>query len=332
MRVAGSSAANTPAGDTAPTGLLLVDKPQGVTSHDVVGRVRAVLGTRRVGHAGTLDPMATGLLILATGRATKLLGHLALATKAYTATIRLGESTDTDDADGTVVERKDASTVTEDAIRAGIAALTGEIDQVPSSFSAIKVDGKRAYDLARGGQEVQLAARTVTISQFEITAPLRRSAGGGTLIDVDVRVDCSTGTYIRALARDLGSALGVGGHLTRLRRESIGRFAVADAAPVFPAGIFSRGEPRPSISDALRADVAGRVITVTAAVRTAFRCRTVTEAEAHDVGYGRSIAPAGIDGTYAALNEAGEFLALLSETATSEAGERAKPVFVFAAR
>lgn len=318
--------AGIPAADAAPTGLLLVDKPQGVTSHDVVGRVRAIFGTRRVGHAGTLDPMATGLLIVAVGRATKLLGYLALETKTYTATIRLGQATDTDDADGTVISRADASGLTEAALAAGVATLTGEIDQVPSSFSAIKVDGQRAYDLARGGEDVRLAARRVTVRRFAILAPARRDPAAGT-VDIEVLVDCSTGTYVRALARDLGARLGVGGHLTRLRRESIGPFAVMGALDAFPDGITPRGEPRPPIADALRNEAAEHVIPVDTAVRTAFGCRTVTDAEATELSFGRSIPPAGIDGTYAAVTEAGAFVALLGESTDS-----ARPVFVWAAR
>jgi len=219
-----------PVPPAAPNGVLLVDKPQGITSHDVVARARRALNTRKIGHAGTLDPMATGLLILGVGPATRLLTFIVGLDKTYEATIRLGVSTDSDDADGTVTDRADAgalAAVTDARIAAGVAALTGEIEQVPSTVSAIKVGGKRAYDLARAGQEVELAARRVTVSRFEATA-LRR--GGDGTLDLDVTVDCSSGTYIRALARDLGADLGVGGHLTALRRTRIGSFDVADAA------------------------------------------------------------------------------------------------------
>jgi tRNA pseudouridine55 synthase len=205
--------------------VLLVDKPQGVTSHDVVARARRLLGTRKVGHAGTLDPMATGLLLLGVDSATRLLTYLVGLDKEYTATIRLGVATDTDDAEGELVASADASAVTDAAIAGGIAALTGEIAQVPSTFSAIKVDGRRAYDLARSGEQVALAARPVTIHEFELLATRR----GGATVDLDVRVTCSSGTYIRALARDLGAGLGVGGHLTALRRTRVGPFDVADA-------------------------------------------------------------------------------------------------------
>ncbi|QEO10318.1 tRNA pseudouridine(55) synthase TruB [Protaetiibacter larvae] len=207
------------------SGLLLVDKPSGITSHDVVARARRLLGTRKVGHAGTLDPMATGLLLLGVESATRLLSYLVGLDKEYTATIRLGAATDTDDADGEIVSRADARGVGDAAIAAGIAALTGPLEQIPSSFSAIKVDGRRAYDLARAGHEVTLAARPVVIRTFELLATRRE----GAVIDLEVRVECSSGTYIRSLARDLGAGLGVGGHLTALRRTRVGPFAVADA-------------------------------------------------------------------------------------------------------
>ncbi|WP_270352434.1 tRNA pseudouridine(55) synthase TruB [Microbacterium testaceum] len=212
-------------------GILLVDKPRGITSHDVVSRARRALGTRKIGHAGTLDPMATGLLVLGVEGATRLLTYIVGADKTYEATILLGVSTDSDDADGVEIERADAATiaaVSDAAIRDGIAALTGEIDQVPSTVSAIKVDGRRAYDLARAGEQVELKARHVTVSRFDVLSA-RRTDGA---IALDVVVDCTSGTYIRALARDLGRALGVGGHLTALRRTRIGAFDVAGAASV----------------------------------------------------------------------------------------------------
>lgn len=207
------------------SGLLLVDKPQGITSHDVVARARRLLGTRKVGHAGTLDPMATGLLLLGVDSSTRLLSYLVGLDKEYTATIRLGVATDTDDAEGETIATRDASAVTDAAIASGIAALTGPIEQVPSTFSAIKVDGRRAYDLARAGEAVDLRSRPVTIHAFELLGTQRDEQ----FIDLEVRVACSSGTYIRALARDLGAALDVGGHLTALRRSSVGPFAVTDA-------------------------------------------------------------------------------------------------------
>lgn len=209
-------------------GVLLVDKPAGPTSHDVVARVRRAFGTRKVGHAGTLDPMATGLLVIGIEGATRLLTYIVGADKRYEATIRLGASTATDDADGevTAVAAADAwAQVTPDRITVGVAALTGAISQVPSAVSAIKVDGRRAYDLVRAGEEVVLAARDVVVSRFEIVA--RREGEG--VLDLDVIVDCSSGTYIRSLARDLGAGLGVGGHLTALRRTRVGPFDVAEA-------------------------------------------------------------------------------------------------------
>jgi tRNA pseudouridine55 synthase len=209
------------------SGILLVDKPGGITSHDVVSRARRALGTRKVGHAGTLDPMATGLLILGVDSSTRLLTYLVGLGKQYTATIRLGQSSTTDDADGDLADPVDATGIGRAQLDAGIAELSGEIAQVPSSFSAIKVDGKRSYERARSGEEVALAARTVTVSRFEILEERRDQP----FLDLDVVVECTSGTYIRALARDLGAALGVGGHLTALRRTAVGPFAVTDAVP-----------------------------------------------------------------------------------------------------
>ncbi|MDT0179601.1 tRNA pseudouridine(55) synthase TruB [Microbacterium sp. ARD31] len=206
-------------------GILLVDKPGGVTSHDIVARARRALNTRKIGHAGTLDPMATGLLVLGVGHATRLLTYVVGLDKTYEATIRLGVTTDSDDADGVETARADAGGVADEAIHRGIRSLTGPISQVPSTVSAIKVGGRRAYDLARAGEQVELKARDVVISRFEVRG-IRR---GVDVVDVDVVVDCSSGTYIRALARDLGADLGVGGHLTALRRTRIGPFDVADA-------------------------------------------------------------------------------------------------------
>jgi tRNA pseudouridine55 synthase len=207
---------------TAPDGIVVVDKPAGLTSHDVVGRMRRIAGTRKVGHAGTLDPMATGVLILGIERATRLLGHLALHDKTYEATIRLGVSTVTDDAEGDVVATTSAAEVSEAAVAEGISALTGDILQRPSSVSAIKVDGVRSYARVRSGEEVELPARPVTVSEFSLV-DLRRHDD---VVDLDVVVTCSSGTYIRALARDLGAALGVGGHLTALRRTRVGAFGL----------------------------------------------------------------------------------------------------------
>lgn len=286
----------------ARAGLLIVDKPAGMTSHDVVARCRRLLGTRKVGHAGTLDPMATGVLVLGIERATKLLGLLALTTKSYTATIRLGAATVTDDAEGEVVATADASGTTDEQIAAVVATLTGEIEQVPASVSAIKIDGKRAYARMREGETVQLAARPVTVSRFDVV--VRRDEG--TFVDLDVEVDCSSGTYIRALARDLGSALGVGGHLTALRRTEVGPFGLEHARTLEQL----ETDPVPSLD-------------IDAAVRTAFECRTVSDEEVAVLVNGRWLDPVGIDGVYAAVDERGRAAALLREK-----GNRASSVFV----
>lgn len=301
-------------------GLLLVDKPAGCTSHDVVGRIRGILRTRKVGHAGTLDPMATGLLVIAVEKSTKLLGHLALTDKTYTATIRLGSATDTDDAEGTVTAVADPSVlaaVEDAAIAAGLRTLTGDLQQVPSTVSAIKVDGRRSYERARAGETVELAARPVTVSRFDQVGVTRREAAA---IDLDVLVDCTTGTYIRALARDLGAALGVGGHLTALRRTRVGPFDVSEAVQV--------GAPRSPIEEPLRSLVAEAVLPAAVAAAAAFATRTVDAAEQDDLSYGRDLPAAGIAGTYAAIDAAGErLLALLAER-----DGRACPVVVFVAR
>lgn len=253
-----------------PTGLLLVDKPQGLTSHDVVARARRALGTRKVGHAGTLDPMATGLLTLGVGPATRLLTYLVGLDKTYETTMRLGAATTTDDAEGEVVSTAETAAitaVTDEQLAEGIRALTGEIDQRPSSVSAIKVDGRRAYDRVRAGEEVELASRRVTIGAFEVLA-VRRSAAA---IEVDARIDCSSGTYIRALARDLGTALGIGGHLTALRRTRVGTFEVADAVSL---EALAEGGARLLASPAT---VAARL----------FPVLEVDAAQARDLGHGK---------------------------------------------
>ncbi|MBB5789883.1 tRNA pseudouridine(55) synthase TruB [Jiangella mangrovi] len=206
-------------------GLVVVDKPGGWTSHDVVARIRRLAGTRRVGHAGTLDPMATGVLVVGVGKATKLLGHLALTEKEYDATIRLGATTVTDDAEGEVTATADASAVTDAAVADGVAALTGPIQQVPSAVSAVKIDGVRSYHRVRSGENVELPPRDVVVSRFDVLASRRE----GEFLDLDVTVVCSSGTYIRALARDLGASLGVGGHLTALRRTAVGPYGLAAA-------------------------------------------------------------------------------------------------------
>jgi tRNA pseudouridine55 synthase len=224
-----------------PSGLVIVDKPGGMTSHDVVARVRRLAGTRRVGHAGTLDPMATGVLVVGVEKATRLLGYLSLTEKEYVTTIRLGQSTTTDDAEGEPAGGASAAGVTRDAIEAEAVKLTGDIWQVPPGVSAIKVGGQRAYKLTRAGAAPALAARPVTVHEFTITG-IRPSSASPTgddppatprqpqeWLDVDATIRCSSGTYIRALARDLGQALGTGGHLTALRRTSVGPYTIAQA-------------------------------------------------------------------------------------------------------
>ncbi len=210
-----------------PAGLVLIDKPQGFTSHDVVAKLRKKLGTKKIGHAGTLDPMATGLLVLGVDAGTKLLTFLVGADKTYEARIRLGQSTVTDDAEGEVLSETSALHLNIATIEAEISKLRGRISQTPSAVSAIKVDGKRAYDLVREGKEVELKSRDVEVSRFEITSEIEIV---DQYLEFDVAVDCSSGTYIRALARDLGAALGVGGHLRALRRTRVGGYLVSDAS------------------------------------------------------------------------------------------------------
>ncbi len=214
-----------PGAPAVADGIVIVDKPAGLTSHTVVARIRRLAGTRKVGHAGTLDPMATGVLVVGLNRATRLLGHLQLADKSYDATVLLGASTTTDDAEGEVVSTASVDGVTAEAIEAAVAGFRGEISQVPSKVSAIKVDGRRAYERVRAGEEVALKARSVTVSRYDVVDVRPGSSG----IEVDISVDCSSGTYIRALARDLGAELGVGGHLTALRRTRVGAFDLSAA-------------------------------------------------------------------------------------------------------
>lgn len=272
---------------TAPSaeGIVVVDKPAGWTSHDVVARVRRLAGTRRVGHAGTLDPMATGVLVVGVGRATRLLGHLALHDKDYLATIQLGVVTTTDDADGDVVSTTDATAVTEDAVESAMSALVGDIEQVPSSVSAVKVDGERAYKLARRGADVQLEPRRVHVARFELTA--RRGDA------LDVVVSCSTGTYVRALARDLGGALGVGAHLTALRRTRVGAFTQDEARTL----------------DALEAGFA--VTPLADAVARSFPRLDVDEADARRLMFGQRVSFEGDDpGTVGVFAPSGDVVAI----------------------
>ncbi|BBY08006.1 tRNA pseudouridine(55) synthase TruB [Mycobacterium noviomagense] len=282
-------------------GIVVVDKPAGMTSHDVVGRCRRIFATRKVGHAGTLDPMATGVLVIGIERATKILGLLSGASKSYAATIRLGQSTSTDDADGQLVQEVSAGHVTDAAIVAAMTGLRGDIMQVPSVVSAVKVSGQRAYRLAREGQPVDLPARPVHVDRFELIATRRH----GKLVDIDVEVDCSSGTYIRALARDLGDALGVGGHLTALRRTRVGRFGIEHALSLDELA------ERPRLSH-----------TLDETCLLVFPRRELSAEEADAVSHGRPLSAAGIDGVYAAA--AGDrVIALLCDD-----GPRTKSVVV----
>lgn len=283
-------------------GIVVVDKPGGMTSHDVVSRCRRIFGTRKVGHAGTLDPMATGVLVIGIERATKILGLLTATDKSYSATIRLGRSTSTDDAEGAVLQDVSAGGIADDAILAGVAGLRGEISQRPSAVSAIKVGGKRAYQLAREGEQVELAARTVRIKRFDVLA-IRR---GGEVVDVDVEVDCSSGTYIRALARDLGDALGVGGHLTALRRTRVGGYGLDHARTLEDLAAS------PALS-----------YTLDEACLLAFPRRDITVEQAGDAAHGRPLPAAGIDGIQAATDPSGRVVALLEDR-----GSRTKSVVV----
>lgn len=273
---------------------MIVDKPGGMTSHDVVARARRIFGTRKVGHAGTLDPMATGVLVLGIERATKLLGHLALDRKSYLATIALGASTTTDDAEGEVLATADPgqlAAVSDEQVDQGIAALTGEIQQVPSAVSAVKVDGKRAYARVRAGELVELAARGVTVYRFDRLAT-RRDGG----LELDVLIECSSGTYVRALARDLGVSLGVGGHLSALRRTVVGPFGLAKARTI------EQLEDDPTLS-----------FTLDEAVAAAFPTRVADAARAMAVRYGQRTPAAGLEGTYGIVDADGAAIALATD-------------------
>jgi tRNA pseudouridine55 synthase len=279
-------------------GLVVVDKPGGLTSHDVVARVRRLAGTRKVGHAGTLDPMATGVLVLAVDRATRLLGHLTLTDKRYDATIRLGASTTTDDAEGEVLESHPTAGLTEKEVRAALDLFVGEIDQVPSSVSAVKIGGKRAYARVREGEEVELPPRRVTVQAIDVTAI--------DLPEVRVSVHCSSGTYIRAIARDVGAALGVGGHLTALRRTAVGPFTLDHARTL----------------DQLTEHV--EVTPIAEAARAAFPARDLDESQAADVRVGRRL-DLDLDALTALFAPDGQFLALYQKGGDG----RAKALAVF---
>jgi len=282
---------------TGPDGLVVVDKPAGLTSHDVVARVRRLAGTRKVGHAGTLDPMATGVLVLGVNRATRLLTYLVGADKTYLATIRLGVATVTDDAEGEVTHRKGAGGVSVEAVDAAVRALTGDIEQVPSSVSAIKVDGRRAYARVRAGEQVELAARAVRVHRFDVLARRVGADAGLPVIDLDVEVSCSSGTYVRALARDLGDGLGAGGHLTALRRTVVGPYSieVARTLPQLDAGFA--------------------LLPLAEAARAAFPARELDEAETRRLVHGQRLAATGRPEPVAAFAPDGALVAIVADEA-----------------
>ena len=319
-------------------GLIVVDKPGGMTSHDVVARIRRLAKTRRVGHGGTLDPMATGVLIIGVNRATRLLTYVIGSEKSYSATIRLGESTITDDAEGDVTSRASTAAVADELIRTARGRQVGEIDQVPSAVSAIKINGQRAYKRVRDGEDVEIPARRVTVHRLEVLdirrtivsgAGLATAGSGGSgadgvaadpgvaggvpvldVIDVDIDVTCSSGTYIRAIARDLGVTLGVGGHLTALRRTAVGGLTLAEAST-----LTELEERAPDVVGLPMAEAAAR----------AFPRRDASAEEARVLSHGGPLEPAGIAGPYAVFDPAGALLAIVSER-----GGRAKPEIVLA--
>jgi tRNA pseudouridine55 synthase len=294
-------------------GLVVVDKPSGLTSHDVVARVRGLAGTRKVGHAGTLDPMATGVLVLGVEAATRLLTYLVGAGKGYRATIRLGAGTVTDDAEGELISRQNAADVTDAAIAAGIAALRGDLLQVPSAVSAIKVDGKRSYLRVRAGEDVVLPPRAVTVSRFDVLAVRRPTPDADLpvtgMVEVDVDLDCSSGTYVRALARDLGAALGVGGHLSALRRTWVGPYGLDQARTLEQLG------------------ESFEVLPMALAARAIFPVRELDAEEARRLGHGGRLAAVGLGlEPVAAFAPDGRLVAILSET-----GPTARPLLVLPA-
>jgi tRNA pseudouridine55 synthase len=286
------------------SGLVVVDKSGGMTSHDVVARIRRLAGTRKVGHAGTLDPMATGVLVLGVNRATRLLGHLMLTEKSYAATIRLGVSTTTDDAEGEVVATVDAGGLDEAAVHEALRPFVGDIQQVPTAVSAIKVGGKRAYQRVRDGESVDLPARPVTVHEL-VPGPLRTVDGAA---ELDVALRCSSGTYVRAIARDLGAALGVGGHLTALRRTAVGAFGLEAARTL----------------EQLEQELV--LLPIADAARGTFPACDLDEERARAVRHGRSL-ELGLTTTTAVFAPDGEFLALYEPT-DDPGVARAQAVFV----
>jgi tRNA pseudouridine55 synthase len=266
-------------------GFALIDKAAGMTSHDVVAKARKVFGTKRVGHAGTLDPMATGVLVLGVGNATRLLQYVTDGTKRYEATIRLGQATHTDDREGEVISTTDASGISEVQIREEIKKFIGNIAQKPSSVSAIKIDGKRAHERVRDGEVVDIPAREVNISEIDVLS----ITAVGEFIDVQVVVTCSAGTYIRAIARDVGDLLKVGGHLTSLRRTLVSPFDITECSELD----------------------GNNLISVASGISRILPIRTIDFAEANEISFGRVIPASNKNGAVAALDQSGEFVALL---------------------
>lgn len=289
----------------ANSGLVIVDKPQGMTSHDVVSKIRRTFSTKKVGHAGTLDPMATGVLVLGLERGTKFLAHMVASTKSYTATIRLGAATTTDDREGetiTSASPDQLAGITETKISDAVKQFRGSIMQRPAAVSAIKIDGKRAHQRVREGEKVEIPARPVIISRYDILE-IRRDAA---FIDIDVEVDCSSGTYIRSLARDLGKELGVGGHLTALRRTQVGPFTLDNAVTL------EKLEENPHVS-----------LTLDQALAASYPVLSVSEKEASDLAMGKWLTPRGLKGIHAAVDPHGRAIALVKEQ-----GKRLATIFV----
>lgn len=337
---------------TAHSGILIVDKPQGVTSHDVVAAVRSALHMKKVGHAGTLDPMATGVLVIGFGNATRLLNYIVDHHKTYEATIRFGQRTTTDDADGEQISAQqmlrvpgipqlaagtDAHLPSLEEIRQAVAQrFTGPIDQVPNTYSAIKIHGQRAYDLARAGQTVELEPRRVTIDAFDVYDAVAIQADDGTpVVDVRVRVSCSAGTYIRALGRDLGEVFGCGAHLTRLRRVRVGDFLVDDPHTVTAhtqSRTFTGRDGQPvtrlrAVLDCTGDELTNHELTMLESVERTMPVLDVTADEARDLRFGRWIR-CHTDGMAAAVCRAQNDVAAIVEPVDDHTS---KPIAVFAA-
>jgi len=287
---------------TTQAGIVVVDKPAGLTSHAVVAKTRKILGTRKIGHAGTLDPMATGVLVLGVNRATRLLGHLMLTDKGYDTTIRLGVSTTTDDAEGEVTSTTSTAALDEATVRSALLQFVGDIEQVPTQVSAIKVDGKRAYERVRDGEEVTLKARPVTIHEIVV----HDVRPGDDHLDLDVSLRCTSGTYVRAVARDLGRVLGVGGHLTALRRTAVGPFDLAASCTLEELAEHQT------------------LVPIAHVARACFASVDLDDAQAADVRVGRAL-DLDLDCVTAVFDPAGEFLALYEPR---DGQARAAAVFV----